>query len=277
MFSNEVHPRHGIDKRKLYNWVINDKPGELMWLRKTDLNVDDSYQREPHNNRVLRITGQWSWLSCGAIIVAKRLEGKGFYVVDGQHRVMAALKRSDIDLLPCVVFETIDNKQEAIAFYNSNTNRRLPTSYEKWKAQLVSGDPGVHFVNDLVVNSGRVVSNSSGPTSVRCLSTLLRAAEKNRDLMRSIWFLAVDICRGDTLNDRIFDGLFWLESNLPEGQTLTKGKWRDRVMSVGGKGLLLAANRAAVLYAKGGEKVWGLGMLEALNKGCRIHIVLRDK
>lgn len=277
MLSNEISPVTRKSKVEHYGWELKDKPGELVWLGKSELTVDHSYQRGAQLRRVLHIAAKWSWLACGVVVVAKRRSDQRFYVVDGQHRVLAALKRADIDRLPCLVFETDSAKQEAAGFYDANTGRRLPTSLEKWKAQLMRGDTTTTYVDALIRQAGRVASNATGPGEVRCLTALLRAAEADRDMLGRMWPLMVEVCQGQTLHERVFDGLMWLEGRMPEGQSLTDKRWRERVTRVGFAGLLDAAQRAATFYARGGPKVWGLGMLEALNKGCRIHLAVREE
>lgn len=277
MVRNEVNPATGAIKVKQYGWELKDKPGYLVWLSKSELLVDHSYQRKAKHTRVLHIAQKWSWLACGVIVVAKRKDEQRFYVVEGQHRVLAALKRSDIDRLPCLVFKTESAKEEAAGFYDANTGRRMPTSLEKWKAQLMRGDATTTFVDALIRQAGRVASNTTGPSDVRCLTALLRAADSDCEMLSRMWPLVVEVCQGQAMHERVFEGLLWLEARLPEGQSLTDKRWRERVTRVGFAGLLDAAQRAATFYARGGAKVWGLGMLEALNKGCRIHLALRDE
>lgn len=276
MMRNEVTAT-GTTKVKQYRWELKDKPGELVWLNKDELLVDHSYQRKAKHTRVLNIAQKWSWLACGVVVVAKRRDDQRFYVVDGQHRVLAALKRSDIERMPCLVFETDSAKEEAAGFYDANTGRRLPTSLEKWKAQLMRGDATVTYVDALITQAGRVASSTTGPGDVRCLTALLRAADADREMLGRVWPLVVEVCQGQALHERVFEGLMWLESQLPEGQSLNDKRWRERVMRVGFAGLLDAAQRAATFYARGGAKVWGMGMREALNKGCRIHLALREE
>lgn len=273
---NEIAPATGLTKVKHYGWELKDTPGELVWLNKCDLLVDHSYQRTAKHARVLQIAKAWSWLACGVIVVAKRRDDQCFYVVDGQHRVMAALKRADIERMPCLVFETDSAKEEAAGFYDANTGRRMPTSLEKWKAQLLRGDRAVTYVDALIRQAGRVAANAAGPGTVRCLTSILRAAEADREALNRMWPLVAEVCEGHALHERVFEGLMWLESKMPDGQSLTSKRWRERVTRAGFAGLLDAAQRAATFYARGGPKVWGLGMLEALNKGCRIHIALRE-
>jgi hypothetical protein len=254
---------HGTSKIDFYGWELKDKPGKLAWIDKRLLFVDHAYQRNAANKRVINYASNWSWIACGVLVVAKRKDEDKFYVVEGQHRMLAARKRVDIQELPCIVFETDGPKEEAAGFYDANTGRRMPTSLEKWKALLMLGDTTVAFVDSLITQSGRVASNVAGPKDVRCLTAMIKAAQSNKDVMKRIWPI-------------VFSGLFWIESNLPQEQSLSDKKWRERVLKVGYQGLLESARRAATFYTKGGPKVWGIGQLEAMNKGCRIHIELRD-
>lgn len=277
MMRNEVNPATGAAKVKQYGWELKDKPGTLVWLDKGELLVDHNYQRKASHKRVLQMAAKWSWVACGVIVVAKRKEDQRLYVIDGQHRAMAALKRADIELLPCLVFETESAKEEAAGFYDSNTGRGMPSTLEKWKAQLMRGDATTTFADALIRQAGRVPNNVAGPNDVRCLTALLRAVTADRELLVRMWPLVVEVCRGQSLHERVFEGLLWLEGNMPEGQSLTDKRWRERVLKLGFSGLLDAAQRAATFYARGGARVWGLGMLEAINKGCRIHLALRDE
>ena len=270
---------HGLDKVEHYGWTIEDTPGQLTWLNKSELLIDHSYQRAAKPGRVLKIAQSWSWLACGVIIVAKRFADKKWhhFVVDGQHRVLAALKRSDIDTLPCLVFHTRSAVEEAAGFYDANTNRRMPTSIEKWRAMLLAGDEHAMVVDDLITSIGRSVASVSGPTGVRCLSSMLRAANADEACLRRVWPVVAAVCKGQALHERLLEGLFYIEQHLPEGQSLADRRWQERVIRAGFEGLLAAANRAAGFYSKGGPKIYATGMLEALNKGCRVHMVLRDQ
>lgn len=277
MRSNETNPRTGKSKVQQYRWELKDKPGELVWLHKTSLRVDHDYQRVGNQQKALAIAQRWSYTACGVIVVAKRTSDQGMYVIDGQHRVLAALKREDVQQLPCIVFESDGPKQEAAGFMDANTQRRMPTSQEKWRAQLMRGDQNTVFVNALITQAGRTVSNYAGPTTVRCLTSMLRAAENDREALGRLWPLIVELSIGQPLHERIFDGLMYVETHLPGGQSLTEKRWRERVFRITYQGLLDGAQRAATFYSRGGAKVWAIGMLEALNKGCRIHITLREE
>lgn len=269
MTSTEVNARTGKAKVEQYKWLLTGEPGELLYLAKTVLEIDHSYQRTAKNARVLRLAKRWNWLACGVLTVAKRA-GR-YFVVDGQHRLMAALKRSDIERLPCLVFESADMRDEAVAFRDANKERRPITTFEQWNADLVAQDEPTLFAHALITNAGRTPSQTAGPTTVRCLSAVVAAARNAREELVRVWPLAVQVCQGNALHERVLGALMYLECNLIEGQSVADKRWRDKILRLGYKGILDASQRAAAFYAKGGPKVWALGVMQELNKGSRTH------
>ena len=260
-----------------YKWTFSGKPGELRYIDKKLLHVDrHAYQRDLKTHQVLALASNWSWAACGALTVSLRPDGS-LWVTDGQHRLMAALKRVDIKTLPCLVFEVDSLADEAKAFKEGNGWRKPVTAYEKWRAELVMGDPVTVFCNDLIVASGRVASKSAHSSSVRCLAAFKAAAVKNREVLVRTYPLIHEVCLGKPLNERIFGGLIWLEAHMPEGQSLTQELYRKRVLRVGYDGLSQAADEASRFYTKGGDKQWALGFVEAMNHGCRIRLEIETK
>lgn len=275
--SVELQPTTGKTKVEHYKWLMTGEPGELLYLNKNILEIDHSYQRNAKNARVLKLARRWNWLSCGVLTVAKR-SGR-YYVVDGQHRLMAALKRADIDQLPCLVFESSEMREEAVAFRDANKERRPINSFEQWNADLVAQDEPTEFANMLIMSSGRSIGESSGPTTVRCLSAMVSAARSTRAELIRVWPLVVQVCHGNALHERVFGALMYLECNLSEGHSVADKRWRDKILRIGYQGLLDAAQSAASFYAKGGPKVWAIGVMKELNKGSRRHTLsmLRDR
>jgi hypothetical protein len=264
-----VNPKTGKAKVDQYKWIMTGAPGDLLYLDKTVLEIDHHYQRHAKNARVLRLAKRWNWLACGVLTVAKR--GSRYYVVDGQHRLMAALKRGDIDRLPCLVFESVDVRDEAVAFRDANKERRPITTFEQWNADLVAQDEATLFAHTLITDADRTPSQNAGPSTVRCLSSIVSAARFNREELVRVWPLAVQICAGNALHERVISALMYLECNLVEGQSMVDKRWREKLVRIGYKGMLDASNRAAAFYAKGGPKVWAMGIMQELNKGIRTH------
>ena len=134
--NNEKHKKDGSDMVDRYKWVVKDKQGELSMVNKNLLSIDPTYQRKASQELL-------SWLESGrglvgVITISRR--NNTLYVVDGQHRVMAAMKRSDITHLPAIIFENDAVKAEAQAFINSNVNRGSLKMIEKFNALLRAGD-----------------------------------------------------------------------------------------------------------------------------------------
>lgn len=86
-----------VTKVERFGWTIKDAPGVMTLLDKKVLQIHQDYQRQAIVSKIRAITATWSWVACGAIIVGKRC-GE-YWVIDGQHRVLAARQRADITAL----------------------------------------------------------------------------------------------------------------------------------------------------------------------------------
>jgi hypothetical protein len=69
-------------------------------------------------------------------LVRRPARDGGLYVVDGQHRLAAAVMRGDIPQLPCVVSHFDSAEQEAAAFVALNQQRRPLNALDLFKAAL---------------------------------------------------------------------------------------------------------------------------------------------
>jgi len=245
--------------------------GSLKMLDKHILRIEVAYQRNLNDQRVLALARSWSWVACGTITVAYR-NGK-YYVVDGQHRVMAARQRSDIQLMPCIVFDTRSLKEEAVGFYNANVNRTPLKAVEKLPSLIVQGDAAAILVQRLIEESGRLPGRPSGPNTVCCIHSMLKWAKNQPSILQRTWPLITEVCRGHVMDERILSGLLFIE--LHAGESLLNKRNYDRVMKVGAEGLVIAATRAAQIMARGNDKIWAQGIIEVLNKNCRYRLNLQ--
>jgi hypothetical protein len=99
-------------------------PPTLEWIGVERLAIDESYQRATDSaasrRLIHRIKTDWNWNYCQPIVVSRRSDGS-LFVIDGQHRLTAAVARGDIPHLPCVVISGQDENGEASAFVALNT------------------------------------------------------------------------------------------------------------------------------------------------------------
>jgi len=242
-------------------------------IDKHDLEVDRTYQRDLSDYRSVSMARDWSWIACGVIVVAER-NGKR-YVVDGQHRVNAARKRSDITDLPCIVFRSNGIEEEARGFLVTQTARNAVTSVDKFRAMLAINDPHAMMVNELVESCGRVISKASGPNTCQCASAMIAAAREDSAALRRIWPIIAHICEGKAMVDIIIKAFMHIERRMPDGQSLADPSWARRMMRLDCDEIVLAARRAQALDGSSGPAVWSSGIIKLINKGHRNRLELR--
>lgn len=258
------------DKIARYKWICHDKPGTFQLINKSDLLIESKYQRDLNTSKVLEIASSWSWVACGTIIVAKRNEA--YWAVDGQHRIAAALRRSDIQLLPCMIYSSEGVADEATSFLRVNTNRKPIDSFARHKARLAANDENALFVESAIKSCGlEVASNSKRPLTIHCIGWCSKRARENREVFSRVLSLvaemAIDANSPKALPEKVLEGFWYIHHNCGTG--LNDSKLVERAKTIGLERLLNAAIRAGQLYAAGGAKVWAAGMLEEINKGLR--------
>lgn len=251
-------------KADRYDWVKPGAKGELRWINKSIIQVDASYQRSADENKAVQLARQFSWPAFGVILVARRDDG-ALFAMDGQHRVLAARRRSEIAEIPCIVFDMADQKEEAGTFLLANTNRKVLPYLARFKAKLLVGDPASAMIDELLTSYGRRISAGCGANTVECVRALTMHAEKDPMLLRRIWPLLMRLTEGRHLHERVVGSLMYIEK-WASGASLTNPKWEKRVLALGADGIIRAANEGAAFFSKGGPKAWALGVEKALNR-----------
>ena len=275
MIATEDKVHNGkITKVERYKWKVQDAPGQQIMVNKNNLQVDHTYQRSANDAKLMAIARDWSWIACGSIVVADR-EGV-LFVVDGQHRVMAARKRSDITELPCLVFNTNEAKQEARGFLAAQTQRKPITSVEKFRALVTVEDPAALIVQELLNSTGHAPGNGASSKSVKCIGILLKEANTDASILCKMWPLIASVSEGKVVHARLIEGLLYIEKRMLDGNSLTDRDWQNRVKKAGADALLDGASKAAAFYTAGGAKVWAAGMVEVINKGHRNRLELTE-
>lgn len=263
-----LHNGAELDKVSLYDWVIVDEPGEPCMIHKSELLVDHQYQRERvSQERVHAFAREWSWRACACLIVAVRPSGEKF-VVDGQHRKLAADKRSDIQELPCLLFRVMSVSDEAGAFVKINTHRGPVDSLSKFKALVVAGDDTAIAVNQMVTSSGYRVANGDSEFKVGCIALLMQYWKIDQRLCRRIWSLCVDIASGSAIRNTLVRSLYTLERkfvSLGEEHSVFDEKHSRRLVDSGQDQILRKCEEAKAYYGKGGSGVEAKGVLDLLN------------
>jgi hypothetical protein len=258
-----------LSKDKFAKWKMENKPGDLCWERKESLIVDHSYQRNLNETKYKKIASSFNWAAFGALIVAQRPDGK-LYVVDGQHRLSAAMARPDIDIVPCIVFVSDgDIVSEASDFLTINKNRKPLTGTESFKALVVSENKTAKIVQSMIDEQGLQVGKSGTSKNVSCVKALMTCVENDQETIKKIWPLIVRVCRGHTVDHRIVRGMHFTEKflvdELGNKRSLTETENRKKLLEIGYDELHKAIYSSVAYHKTASDRTWSEGILNAMN------------
>lgn len=154
------------------------------------LEFDPRYQRELNKAHMERIKAEFSWLRFGVIHVSLRADGS-VYVIDGQHRVRAAmaLDMSSDTKVPCLVHRGLLAEEEAelFAYYNRTSK---PKPLQEFRAERFAGFEEATSIAEIVEEHG--VHISTGSEDVQCISELRKLYRTDPDLLRQVIGVAIE-------------------------------------------------------------------------------------
>lgn len=256
-----------VGKVKRYQWKDLDRPGVFRMISKHDLIIPtEHYQRAGGDQKVNKIASRFSWPAFQVISVSDIGGGK-YHVIEGGHRTRAALKRNDVDLLPCMVFVMDSVKDEAEAFLEVNVNRAPMTAVARHRAYIVTGDPVAIKVENIVRQSGRRIESSQGPYSVSCINELRVCVQEDEAAFLRVWPVICNLCEGNKLTRDIVLGLFWLERRVNSG--ISNPRRAKRIYDVGFQRILDGSRQGREYHGNPGSKAIADGMLKQINHGLR--------
>ena len=257
-----------VSKVERYGWILRDLPGVFMDINKHDLDIDYSYQREDiSQDKIMEICRAWSWVGCGAILVAARPDGKWF-VFDGQHRVLAAKKRADVVTLPCMVYECHSVQQEAAGFLISNDQRKPVTAIGKFKCLVMAEDAVAVHVRDSIAKHGlEIKKTATKPGQIKCIKRCQTMCAADQGAFDKAIAIAVDLCRDSgPIQDDLLQALFACHRRY---QLLDDKRFVKRLFDVGPDVIQDCIRKTYGYRGKGGDQTLREGLLLAVNKGLR--------
>ncbi len=135
----------------------------LQWLPIADLVVDDGYQRDLKTGNwksIRKIADSFTWSRFSPVFVAP-IEGGKYAIIDGQHRVHAALL-CEFETVPCQIVQ-MSREEQAKSFAAVNGMVTKVTVWNLLKAELASGADWAVQLNCLVEEAGckLALSNST--------------------------------------------------------------------------------------------------------------------
>lgn len=116
------------------------------------LRVDGEYQRALSMERARKYARQWSYIKAIMLTVSRRGDND-YVVIDGQHRLAAALE-AGVAAVPCLVLYGLSRAAEAALFAALSTERVSLSARDKFRARLVAGDPVCAAIQQAVTECG---------------------------------------------------------------------------------------------------------------------------
>lgn len=158
--------------------------GKIAFVPIGEMIVDQAYQGRSNTRIVNKIAENWDNDLAGVVVLSYR-DGK-YYVVDGQHRVLAAQK-AGVYKLRALIYEDKPQVEEAGMFtgLNFKHNTRLA---DVFKSNLLAGHTKEREINHAVHEIGmRVADVPHDPMALRSVSTLYNIYENySLDLLRTV-------------------------------------------------------------------------------------------
>ena len=268
------HPS-GADKVSRYGWSNPGTPGRFMMIHKDQIVIpDDSYQRAATgggaDSKVLKIASGFSWVAFQVISITER-DGV-YYAVDGGHRLRAARRRSDIDLVPCMVYETSSIEDEAKAFDVVNSNRKPMGAVDRHRAHLVQNDAVALKAEQYAAAAGRVISKNASSGTISCVNDLKKCIKEDTDALDRIWPLVVSLCEGHKMVHSILMGIYYIERYCSE--PASSARISKKILAIGYDEMAKAAQSGAAYHGHRSPKAFADGMVKAINKGFQQKVEL---
>lgn len=258
-------------EKKLVEEVLS--VGVSMDIHRDQLNVDHHYQRLDISHKTVRqIKNNYNPVGFGMIIVARRPDGC-FYIIDGQHRWLAAKEMPKMTMLPCRVHDIASVKLEALAFELLNEKRTTVTPSSRFRASIVAGDPRSIDLSRTLNSAGINIlaknekTNNTGKPATFTITRLRNLHTKNPALTRKIIFQLAAISKPtDKIAEEVIGGLFYI-ADKTEGESLSPF-WTNEFRKLGVNELKRIAAGNVDETASSPSK-WALNIANRVNKGRR--------
>ena len=264
----------GADKSKQFGWdAVDNIDFELCMIDKNKLYVDHGVQRaDISQGNINYIAAHWNWACVGALIVGLRQNGK-YVVVEGQHRLMAAMKRREVVTLPCVLIQFRDLEHEAATFLAINTCRKAVSTMDKHRVGTVANDADIMAVNALMARVGiSLVKNPSGSLQTSAVAVIKAyMKDKGPDVMAQVLGILREVQWDHGIPASTIRVMCYLHKNLEGG---IGSRFAARLIALGGQAILRAERAGASLSQTPGVHWPAFGVVEAANKGLRSRFVI---
>lgn len=261
-----------------YGWTELGPHVPTRELPVRSLQVDMTYQRDTlSEDKVLGIASRWNFGSAGVLTVSQRADGS-YWVVDGNHRREAALRRGDIARLSCKVVTGLTVPQEAELFRQLNMYRTNVNSYTKYRSALVAGDATVQACEEMLNRHGlKIGQEGECPRIVAFPQAIVQRFKANPQTCEdALVLLRAMIGVREQMTKDLHAGCFYILQRCDFTRAMTMA---PRVLAAGGKPTLLQAVNATACQlgsVRSHERVAAIGILSVLNRRAKYPLTLEE-
>lgn len=247
---------------------------ELTVIHKTQLRPHPEVQRifsHAHANAILK---KWEEASAGVLVVVLRENGEMF-VIDGQHRLWAAMQRTDFHYFNCLVITGATNIEEAILWRRYNIERKNPGALDRFHNAVREGQPNAAKINKFIEKIGRIVplSRNSDSKTVVCVSTIEKLMQSFPEETEKVFPLVGEVCEGHVFDESIIKAFVYLETKL-DNDSLMSPKWSSRIKNIGYVKIRKEITETVGLYKKNTNRLFAVALLNAINYGLRHKLIV---
>jgi hypothetical protein len=247
-----------------YDWAKPGDSGRRCIIPVAELKIDQTYQRqEVSEGNTLAIARAFNWLAFNSIVVMERANGDK-YVVDGQQRLTAAIRRGDIKAVPCSVFKSDGPEHEAGAFVSLNVSRKPVSAIAKFNASAMAGINPQKQISDWLSSLGmRVINDGKDVNGVSFPTALVSTWEYDAESAKTAILVQRDVIGPEyPVNGVFHKGAWWLLHNGIDVE-----EHADKLKRLGGLAAVLRSVKTVEIEtgANASNRVCGLGMLRLIN------------
>lgn len=242
--------------------TVSIEQGEFIRLNKNLLTVEPDYQRQASKKLIKDISREWDSSAVGAITVNVR--NNTYYVIDGQHRVEAAKSRPEVTHLPCIVFTGKTKAEEAGILRKMNSNIKLMTSTDKFRANVLAGDTLSMWVNNRLKSAGYAVE-TKGVKIVRGINKIAQVAAESKTRFDRVLTVCSKLCNHTAITANIFGGLDIVDKKLNG----LDDRFTDRIVSIGLAAVIESIRREEIASGNRHPLTHARGIMNAVNRNLK--------
>jgi hypothetical protein len=196
-----------------------------------------------------------------------------YCILDGQHRY-EAMKRLEIDKIPCYVVQCRNYEEEASVLVGINNGRRALSSFDTFHAELESKDPMIVAIDKFLHTHGLHIGDNNGRSSIRFVKRLCDTWKIDY-LAAQRAILTQQVIHDKDPVDPIYCGLWYLSHHgvCDIGSPMVINKLSEIGYS---RMVGILAEVRAISLAGTTPRTSAVGLLRILNKGRKKRLALPE-